>query len=94
MQKQLGVLALAAFILGVSCILGAVHLHYRKTTLLGLPLSLAPESDSQSCNCCAFAGCPCCQPAMHAGTQSLVSKSAESQKSMLAALPSIDDVCC
>ncbi len=92
MQKRLGVLALAAFILGVSCILGAVHLRYRKSMLLGMPLSLVPESDSQSCNCCAFAGCPCCQPSMHGATQSLVSKSAESQKSMLASLPSIDDV--
>jgi hypothetical protein len=25
----------------------------------------------ESCNCCAFAGCPCCQPAMESGMQQL-----------------------
>ena len=25
----------------------------------------------ESCNCCAFAGCPCCQPAMQSGMQQL-----------------------
>ena len=92
MQNRLGVLALAAFVVGVGCIMGALHLHNNKAMLLGLPVSLMPESDSKSCNCCAFAGCPCCQPAMHAATQSLGSKTAESHQSMLAALPSIDDV--
>ena len=38
--------------------------------LSGAALQQAPAG-TETCNCCAFAGCPCCQPAMPAGAQQL-----------------------
>jgi hypothetical protein len=90
MQKHLAVLSVTALVAGFCCILAAIRIHGNKTKLLGLPLSLTPAS--QSCNCCAFAGCPCCQPAMKSTSESLASKRASGHKAMLASVSPIDDV--
>ena len=53
-------------------------------------MTLSPAS--QECTCCAFAGCPCCQPAMRTESESLVTKSQRGHQAMLASVSPVDDV--
>ena len=59
----------------VGCILGIANVKTRRQELLGIPLSLSPASATETCNCCAFAGCPCCQPAMKGKSNTLAQTS-------------------